>query len=86
MSLRLTRRSAMKAYGGVEIHIFLTSARVGGEWSASRPDRFTSGERAHVTHWIGGWVAPRSRSARYAEVKIRDITGTRTSIPRSSSP
>jgi hypothetical protein len=34
----------MKAY--VEIHIFLTSALVGGEWSASRPDRFTPG-----THW-----------------------------------
>jgi hypothetical protein len=29
----------MKAYGGVdvEIHMFLTSALVGGEWSASRP-------------------------------------------------
>jgi hypothetical protein len=33
----------MKAYGGVdvEIHIFLTSVLVGGEWSASRPCRFT---------------------------------------------
>jgi hypothetical protein len=31
---------------------FLTSALVGGEWSASRPDRFT--------HWIGGWVGPRA--------------------------
>jgi hypothetical protein len=32
----------MKAYGGVdvEIHIFLTSALVGGEWSTSRPSRF----------------------------------------------
>jgi hypothetical protein len=32
----------MKTYGGVnvEIHIFLTSALVGAEWSASRPDRF----------------------------------------------
>jgi hypothetical protein len=31
----------MKAYGerGVEIHIFLTSALVGSEWSASRPSR-----------------------------------------------
>jgi hypothetical protein len=31
------------------IHIFLTSALVGGEWSTSR----------HGTHWIGGWVGPR---------------------------
>jgi hypothetical protein len=31
-----------------------------GEWSASRPDRFTPGERALGTHWIGGWVDPRA--------------------------
>jgi hypothetical protein len=51
----------MKAYGGVvvKIHIFLTSALVGGEWSASRPGRFTYRERAPGTHWIRGWVAPR---------------------------
>jgi hypothetical protein len=43
----------MKAYGGVDvqIHIFLTSALAGGEWSASRPCRFTPGERAPSTHW-----------------------------------
>jgi hypothetical protein len=48
----------MKKYGGVNvwIHIFLTSALVGDEWSASRPCRFTPGERARGTHWIGGWV------------------------------
>jgi hypothetical protein len=52
----------MKAYGGVDvyIHIFLTSALVGGDWSASRPGRFTSGERGPGTHWIGGWVGPRA--------------------------
>jgi hypothetical protein len=51
----------MKAKVGmdVQIHIFLTSALVGGEWSASRPGRFTTGERAPSTHWIGGWVGPR---------------------------
>jgi hypothetical protein len=40
----------MKAYVGVDvkIHIFLTSALVGGEWSASRPGRFTPVERAPV--------------------------------------
>jgi hypothetical protein len=48
----------MKTYGGVDvqIHAFLTSALVEGEWSASRPGLFTPGERATVTHWIWGWV------------------------------
>jgi hypothetical protein len=48
----------MKVYGvlDVEIHIFLTSALAGGEWSALLAGRFTSGERAPGTHWIGGWV------------------------------
>jgi hypothetical protein len=41
-------------------HFFLTSALVGGEWSASRPGRFTPEERAPGTHWIGGWVDPRA--------------------------
>jgi hypothetical protein len=33
----------MKTYGGVDVqtHVFLTSALVGGEWSASRPGRVT---------------------------------------------
>jgi hypothetical protein len=45
----------MKTYGGVdvEIHIFLTSALDEGEWSASRPGRFTPEERALGTRWIG---------------------------------
>jgi hypothetical protein len=45
----------MKAYwesGGIAPPI-LTSAVDGGEWPASRPDRFTSRERAPGTHWIG---------------------------------
>jgi hypothetical protein len=52
----------MKAYEGVDIliHIFLTSALAGGEWSTSRPGRFTPGEIAPGTHWIGGWVGPRT--------------------------
>jgi hypothetical protein len=43
--------------GGVEIllHAFLTSALDGGEWSASRPSRFSPRERASGTHYIG-WV------------------------------
>jgi hypothetical protein len=38
----------------------LTSALSGGEWSASRPGRFTPEERDLGTHWIGGWVGPRA--------------------------
>jgi hypothetical protein len=46
----------MKTYGEVDIqiNIFLTLA-FGGEWSASRPGRFTPD-----THWIGGWVGPKA--------------------------
>jgi hypothetical protein len=51
----------VKAFGGVdvEVHIFLTWTLAGGEWSASRPSRFTPGESALDTHWIGGWVGPK---------------------------
>jgi hypothetical protein len=35
----------------VYIHVFLTSALDGGEWSASRLDR---------GNWIRGWVGPRT--------------------------
>jgi hypothetical protein len=52
----------MKEYVGVdvEIHVFLTLALVGGEWSASRRGPFTPEERVPGTHWIGGWVGPRA--------------------------
>jgi hypothetical protein len=52
----------MKTYGGadVEIHVFLPSALVEDEWSASRPDLFTPGEMAPATHWIGGRVGSRA--------------------------
>jgi hypothetical protein len=42
----------MKACGGVDVytHIFLSSALAGGVWSASRPGRFTTGERAPTDH------------------------------------
>jgi hypothetical protein len=33
----------------------LTSALDGGEWSTSRPGRFTTG-----TNWVGGWVGHRA--------------------------
>jgi hypothetical protein len=48
----------MKAYGRMDVqtHVFLISALVGGEWSASSPGPFTPGERAPGNHWIGGLV------------------------------
>jgi hypothetical protein len=51
----------MKKCGEVEIqlHLFLILAPDGGEWSASRPVRFTPGEWAPGTHWIG-WMGPRA--------------------------
>jgi hypothetical protein len=51
---------AMKAYGGVDvyIHIFLTSSLVGGEWSASRPGRFTPGKDTPVPIGLEvGWTS-----------------------------
>jgi hypothetical protein len=44
----------------VYIYVLLTLALVGGEWSTSRPGRFTPGKRASGTRWIGGWVGPRA--------------------------
>jgi hypothetical protein len=58
LSLYLTKQAlchyATKAYGGVDVytHEFLTSALLGGEWSASHTGHFTSGERAPSTHWM----------------------------------
>jgi hypothetical protein len=52
-SCALTEHHAMKAYWGVEVYSFihfLSSALDGGEWSASRPGRFTPRERAPGTH------------------------------------
>jgi hypothetical protein len=62
----------MKAYGGsgdIAPHI-VTSALEGGEWSASRPGRFTLRERSPVTHWVGGWVSPRAGLAAVVKKKI----------------
>jgi hypothetical protein len=53
----------MKAYDGVEIrvHVVLTLALVGGEWSASRPGRFIWGEKSPRYPLDRGLVGPRTR-------------------------
>jgi hypothetical protein len=43
-----------------QLHTFLTSALDGGEWSASRPGRFTPRESAPGASGMGGWVGPRA--------------------------
>jgi hypothetical protein len=57
----------------------LISALDGGEWSASRPGRFTPRERAPDTHCIGGWVGPRAVLDTVVKRKI-------TSPRRESNP
>jgi hypothetical protein len=48
-----THNANQNIYDDDDDDIFLTSALVGGEWSASHPSRFTLGERApRGTHWI----------------------------------
>jgi hypothetical protein len=53
-----------------EFYIFLTSALVGGEQSASCPGHFTRGERAPGTDWMGAWVGPRTGLDKMDERKI----------------
>jgi hypothetical protein len=51
----------MKAYGRVSYRSTILDLGTNeGEWSASRPCRFTLGERAPGTHWIGDCVDPRA--------------------------
>jgi hypothetical protein len=51
----------VKTYGevDVQIHVFLTSALVRGEWSASRPGRFTPSKKPLSVHSLGDWLGPR---------------------------
>jgi hypothetical protein len=67
----------MKAYGGVDvqIHIFVTSAVAGGERLASRPGRFTPGERTRGTHWIGDCVGPRAGLDNVVKRKFLTLLG-----------
>jgi hypothetical protein len=68
----------MKACGGVdvEIHIFLTLTLAGGEWSASRPGRFTPEKKRPwypLDRRLGGH---KTQYGRRGEEKILDLTGT----------
>jgi hypothetical protein len=71
----------MKAYGGMDIwiHIFLTWAQAEDEWSVQAPTALPPG-----THYIGGWVDPRTGLDDVE--KILDPYEARTVTPRSSGP
>jgi hypothetical protein len=59
----------------VQIHIFLTSALVRGEWSTSRPGGFTPGKRALGTHWRGEWLCPRACLHKVEKRKFLTVPG-----------
>jgi hypothetical protein len=82
---RLSRPQGHSAAGRI-IHIFLTSALVGGEWSTSRPGRFTPGERAPGNHWIGGCVDLRAGLDDLEKRKFLTLPGLELRPPRFSSP
>jgi hypothetical protein len=48
----------------------LTSELDGGERSASRPSRFTVGEIAPGSHWIGDWMGPRAGLDVMEKIKV----------------
>jgi hypothetical protein len=63
---------------------FITFALDGGEWSGLRPCRFTPGERAPGTHWIGGWMGPRFGLDAVEKRQILPLTGIETGPSRPS--
>jgi hypothetical protein len=73
--------------GGVNvyIHVLLTSALVGDEWSASRTGRLIPEERAPGTHWIGGWVGPRAGLDEVEKRKFLILPGLELRPLRSQS-
>jgi hypothetical protein len=56
----------------------------GGKWSASRLGRFTPGERAPSTHWIGGWVNPRAGLDDVEKRKFLTLSGLEPDRPAHS--
>jgi hypothetical protein len=72
----------------VQSHAFLIRHLIGGEWSASRPGRFTPGLRVLSTNWLGGWVAPRAVWTRWWREELPSFsqpgTESRSFIQKSS--
>jgi hypothetical protein len=76
----------MKAYGEMDakINVFITSELIGSESLASCPCRFNRKKKALGTHWVGGWVGPKTGPGRYQGVKI--LAPTKTQTPTLQSP
>jgi hypothetical protein len=77
----------MNTYGGSDgiAPPFLTPTPDGGEWSASRPSRFTPEERAAGTHWIRDWVGFLKNKIKIKKEIIRNINTKNTIINKHSS-
>jgi hypothetical protein len=76
LPLCLTKHRSMKTYwgsGGIAPRN-LTSALDGGEWSASRPGRFCTRERAPWYPLVRGLGGPQSRSERGGEEKNSELS------------
>jgi hypothetical protein len=75
LSLCLTKFHTTKTYWVVEVqlHAFLTSAQDGGELSASRPGRFTAGDRTPGKYWLRCWVGPRAGLERWRRERISSL-------------
>jgi hypothetical protein len=71
------KHCAMKTYVGmcVQIQVSFTSALVSGEWSVSRRDRFTTGERAPGARWMGSWMGPRTSLDNVERRKTLPLSG-----------
>jgi hypothetical protein len=73
LSLCLTNEAVH--HEDVQIHVLLTSAQVGDEWSTSRPGSLTPWERAPGIHWIGGYVSLRTGLDDVEKIKILPLPG-----------
>jgi len=60
---------------GVYLHTLLTSALVGGKWTASNPSCFTPVNGAPSTQWRGGCVGPRAGSGCSGKKKSLPLLG-----------
>jgi hypothetical protein len=67
----------MKAYGEVyvQIHIFFTSALVGGEWQLHAPAALHPEKEPRVPIVIGGWVGPRAGLDDVEKRKFLNVLG-----------
>jgi hypothetical protein len=78
----------MKTYWGVGvyIHVFLSSALVGGEWSAPRPCRFTPEKNGSATNWTRVWAGPSARLDDMEKLQFMTLLGLELALGPLSRP